>query len=77
MYHLCRQQETQFRRGGLSLCLYDTDVAEEFRKIYLLGEMKPPPPPKRRRNTCTNGKHRRHQTTQNQDRRQCMINQLK
>lgn len=42
------RRETQFNRGGLSVCLKDTAVARQFRKLYAL-EMTPNNIPK---NTC-------------------------
>lgn len=44
-------QKTQFKRGGLSVCLKDEDVAKEFRNLHALNEKKIFP-----KNTCSEEK---------------------
>lgn len=35
-------QVSQFKRGGLSLCLYDQDVADAFRQLIIRDNAAPP-----------------------------------
>lgn len=61
-------QKTQFKRGGLSLCLNDERVANAFRNFYSIG-VRDPPPVTHQRNTCRNENRRN-------PRRTCGMEQL-
>lgn len=68
------RDKTQFRRGGLALCLNDVRVANAFRKLYRMG-VRNPPPETPRRNTCRNV-NRINQIHVNTTRRECRMEQL-
>lgn len=56
-HHLFYQQKTQFKRGGISLCLNDERVANAFRNFYSIG-VRDPPPVTHQTNTCRNENRR-------------------
>lgn len=60
LHYLYYQQKTQFKRGGLSLCLNDGRVAIAFRNLYRRG-IRNPPPVTLQIHTCgnENGRNRR------------------
>lgn len=76
LHHLFYQQKTQFKRGGLSLCLNDERVAAAFRNLYRRGKRNPPPVTSQR-NTCRNENRRNQRRNQRRrTRTECGMEQL-
>lgn len=80
-FDFLHHQETQFRRGGLSLCLHSSYVAREFRQLYERGTylydlnkyaLKKRTPAK----SCPNGNKTEKKKKPKKGKTQCTINKL-